>query len=219
MEDREWGSQFVGDIGEEVAAELVLAIEVVGHGVERVGQSADLAGRVGQIDAGLAPAGSEIRGRPGERDDGSSDACRDVHGDDEGHTCSEQDAEDRGLGQRLADVEFGVHGLRREAEHDCANGAAIDDHRCRHRVGATGVDRRRAVHASHHADDLVSRCSNDDTVGVGDRQRRLRARCHGCHCEQVGPFPATRAFVRSACGSSTRGEIVLLTLIGQDRHL
>ena len=209
----------MGDIGEEVAAELVLAIEVVGHGVERVGQSADLAGRVGQIDAGLAPAGSEIRGRPGQRDDGPSDPRRDVHGDDQGETCSEQNAEDRCSGQRVADVDFGIHGLRRETEHHRADSAAIDNHGRRHRVGARGVDCVQAVHASHHADDLVSRCSNHDTVGVCDRQRRLRARCHGCHCEQVGPFPTIRAFVRSACGCSTRGEIVLLTLIGQDRHL
>ena len=63
LQDGERGAQLVGNVSEQVAAELVLAIEVVGHFVEGVGEAAELAGGIGEIGRCLGGRPQAVRPR------------------------------------------------------------------------------------------------------------------------------------------------------------
>jgi len=88
LQDRDGSAQLVGDVGDQVAAELVLPVPGVGHLVERGGQLAQFAGRGDGADPGGALAAPH---GPGHRDDP-------LHrpGDPAGHGQAGEQREDRG---------------------------------------------------------------------------------------------------------------------------
>ena len=66
LQDRDRGAQLVGDVGDQVAAQLLLPVQGVGHLVERGRQLTYLTGRSDRADPGGALATSH---RPGHGDD------------------------------------------------------------------------------------------------------------------------------------------------------
>jgi hypothetical protein len=71
--------------------------------------------------------GCEVAGGGGERGDRPGDSYRDVERDDEGHPRGDQDAEDGGACECVADVAFGFHRLGGEAQHHGPHAVAVHD--------------------------------------------------------------------------------------------
>ena len=95
LQDGDRGAQLVGDVGDQVAADLLLPVQGAGHLVEGGGQLAQLAGR-----ADLADPGGAVPGRHGP---GHRDQPDDRAGDPPGHGEPGQQREQGGQPGRPGD--------------------------------------------------------------------------------------------------------------------
>ena len=168
LEDRQGSAQFVGNVGDQVAAQLIFTVEVIGHLIERFSELAQLA-RTVLVDTGGTSTGRELTRGGGECGHRAGDPHRHIHGDDQRDHRGERHAEHAVAGQGVADVTLRFHRFGGKAQHHCADVLTVDVHGSRHRVTTGSVDRRETVHLHHHRGERIRRGSDHLPVGIDHR--------------------------------------------------
>ena len=207
LQDRDRGAQLVRDVGDQVAAQLVLPVQGVGHLVERGGQLAQL-GRAGdRADPGGAFAASH---GPGYRDDP-------LHrpGDPPGHGQTGEHGQHRGQPGRTPDGPQQVRLQRMVGAGQPGTGEPDD--------GLTDP-----VAAHQHRRALLRRSrlrgetrrGDDDLAGlIADLDLRPGPGGQVQHRGQVGRVPALAAVPGAGRGGRDRAGQIRPLLAGQGRDI
>src|SRR5207253_8771451 len=149
LQNGDGGAQFVRDVGDQVAADLLLPVQGAGHLVEGGGELAQFAGRVDLADPGGAVPRRHGPGRRDQPDDRTGDPPGHgepgQQGEQGGQPSRTGDgAQQRGLQAAVGGVEPGTGGPNQRGTHPLA---ADDDRQARLRAV-------RGVEAARGRDDL-----------------------------------------------------------------